>query len=123
MLKTIKIGNQEYNMKSSAFTPFKYKNEYGKDLLKEIAKINSKNKEINKLPVEDRDEAWLGEFSDILEMALRIAYTMIIEYDKNFKPYENWLEEIDNLFENTSWLQEVMELAMSTFRGGVPHKQ
>ena len=87
-----------------------------------IGKLNSKNKKINKLPAGDRDEAWLSEFSDILEMALKIAYTMITEYDKNFKPYENWLEDIDNLFENTSWLQEVMELAMSTFRGGIPHK-
>ncbi len=123
MVKTIKIGSNEYNMKSSAFTPFKYKSDYGTDLLKDIGKLNTKNKEISKLPKNQQDEAWLNELSDILEMALRIAYTMITEYKKDFKPYENWLEEIDNLFNNTEWIKEVMELAMSTFRGRVSNKE
>ncbi len=123
MIKTIKIGSNEYNMKSSAFTPFKYKSDYGTDLLKDIGKLNTKNKEISKLPKNQQDEAWLNELSDILEMALKIAYTMITEYKKDFKPYENWLEEIDNLFNNTEWIKEVMELAMSTFRGRVSNKE
>lgn len=122
MLKTIKIGNQDYNMKSSAFTPFKYKNDYKTDLLKDIGKLNGMNRDISKLNKEDQEEAWLNEIGTIMEMALHMAYTMITEYDKTFKPYDEWLQEIDNLFDNMEWIQEVMELAMSTFRGRVQDK-
>ncbi len=123
MLKTIKIGSKNYDMKSSAWTPFKYKNEYGKDLLKEIGKLNKINGSINKLPKEEQDTAWLSEFSEILEMALRMAYTMITEQNKDFMSYQNWLEGIDDLFDDNTWISEVMELAMSTFRGRVPNNK
>lgn len=116
MVKSINIGGNDYVMKSSAFTPFKYKNDYGKDLLKDVGLLNKKNREINKLKKDEQEDAWLSEFTEIVEMGLRMAYTMITEYDKTFKPYDEWLGEIDSLFDNTDWLMEVMELAMSTFQ-------
>lgn len=117
MLKTVKIGSKEYNMKSSAWTPIKYKMDYGTDLLKDISKLNKLNKEISKLKTKDeKEEAWMSEFSGFLEMAYKIAYVMITEYDKTFKSYEEWLKEIDNVFSNENWILEVMECAMSTFR-------
>ena len=64
----------------------------------------------------EKEEAWMSEFSGFLEMAYRIAYVMITEYDPGFKSYEDWLKGIDNVFNNENWILEVMECAMSTFR-------
>ena len=117
MLKTIKIGSKDYDMKSSAWTPFKYENDYGTDLLKDINAINIKNKEISALKSEqERENAWVNEISGIMKLALRIAYTMIIEYNSKFMSYDEWLKELDNVFGEFSWVQEVMECAMSTFQ-------
>lgn len=122
MVKTIKIGNQNYIMKSSAWTPFKYKSDYGHDLLKDINFLNKKNREIGKLKKDEQEEAWMDEMSGILEMALHMAYCMLTEYDKTFKPYNEWLGEIDDLLGDEAWILEVMELAMSTFRGRVQNQ-
>ena len=117
MLKTVKIGSNEYNMKSSAYTPLKYRMDYGTDLLKDIGRLNKLNNDISKLKTKaEKEEAWMSEFSGFLEMAYRIAYVMITEYDPGFKSYEDWLKGIDNVFSNENWILEVMECAMSTFR-------
>jgi hypothetical protein len=119
MLKTIRIGSKDYIMKSSAFTPFKYRSDYGTDLLKDINKLNRINMQIAKLPQDEQEQAWLDEIGNIVEMALHMAYCMITEHDKAFMPYDQWLQDIDSLFDNTNWIMEVMELAMSTFHGRV----
>lgn len=119
MVRTVRIGSKDYNMRSSAFTPFKYKNDYGSDMLKDINKLNKTNMEIAKLPAEEQEQAWLDEIGNIMEMALHMAYCMITEQDKGFMPYDKWLQEIESLFDNTSWIMEVMECAMSTFHGRV----
>lgn len=122
MLKTVRIGNKDYNMKSSAFTPFKYENDYGTDFLKDINQINKMNVKISELPEEERNNAWMDELSGIMKLILRIAYTMIIEYDGKFMSYEEWLKELDNIFADFDWVQEVMECAMSTFQRRVENK-
>jgi hypothetical protein len=120
MLKTVKIGERSYDMKSSAFTPFKYENDYGRDLLKDLNELNKKNTEISKLKTEEeRNSAWMNEINFIFKMSLQIAYVMICEQDPKFKAYDEWLKELDNAFGDPTWVQEVMELAMSTFRGRV----
>ena len=120
MLKTVKIGERSYDMKSSAFTPFKYENDYGRDLLKDLNELNKKNTEISKLKTEEeRNSAWMNEINFIFKISLQIAYVMICEQDPKFKAYDEWLKELDNAFGDPTWVQEVMELAMSTFRGRV----
>lgn len=120
MVKTIKISGKDYNMKSSAFTPFKYKNDFGTDFLKDISKIEKTYNGMKDLPKEQELEM-LGEFNNILIVYLQIAYTMISEYDPQFKPFMEWLQELDTLVtgnkENDAWIEEVLQLAMSTFRG------
>lgn len=124
MVKTVKIGDKEFNLKSSAFTPFKYENEYGSDLLKDINSINVKQKEISKLATEEeRSDAWINEIGGIMKMALRIAYTLIQEYDEKVAPYETWLKSLDHVFGEYEWMQEVMECAMSTFQRRMGDKQ
>lgn len=117
MVKTIKIGDKTYDMKSSAFTPFKYENDYGRDLLQDINSINKKQVQISKLKTEEeQNTAWLDEMGSIMKMAFQIAYVMICESNPGFKSYEEWLKELDHAFDNPTWVQEVLGLAMSTFR-------
>lgn len=118
MEKMVKIGNKEYKLKSSAFTMFKYKNDTGKDLLKEIGNLNEKYKSILDTPEEKRDEIYFNEFYDIMYNTLRLAHIMIQEADSSFMEYEEWLKNIDNLMEEPTWVVEVLQIAMSTFRGG-----
>ena len=124
MVKTIKIGSKEYDMKSSAYTVFAYKDEMGRDLLADISYINDKSTEINKLPEEAQTGAWLNEITGVIEIALKLAYIMIKEQNKEFKPYKEWLQEVDAVTgEGNSWIQEVMELAISPFLGRIQSSQ
>lgn len=119
MVKTIKISGKDYNMKSSAWTPFKYKNDFGTDFLQDIAGIE---KTYSKIKDKSKEEelSMLGEFNSIVVILLQISYTMISEYDPQFKPFDEWLQEIDTLLtgdkEEDAWIEEVLHLAMSTFR-------
>ena len=124
MVKTITIGSKEYNLKSSAFTMFSYKNQTGRDFLQDINSLNDKVKEINKLPKEEQNSAWLNEFSSIMEIALKITHIMITEQDRTFKSYDEWLKELDNLMgEGNSWLQEVLEVGIAPFFGRIQNSQ
>ena len=44
---------------------------------------------------------------------------MIKEQDKSFKPYEEWLKDLDYLFDDINWIMEVLQLAMTPFQGRV----
>ena len=124
MVKTVKIGNKEYDLKSSAYTMFKYKNDMQRDLLKDISTINDKYTEISNLPKEEQDVKWISEISGILDMALHLAYIMIQEQDSNFKTsYEDWLKELDALCEDTEWIPSVLEVGISPFLGRIQNSQ
>jgi hypothetical protein len=117
MEKIINISGVEYKMKSSAFTPFKYKNDYNRDLLKDINVIVKIEQKVSKLPKEEQDTAWLDEFGSIFEIITKIAYVMIKEADKSFKPYEDWLGDIESLYDDNNWIGEVLGLILNTFQG------
>ena len=120
MIKQIKIGNKEYGIKSSAFTIFAYKNETGRDFLKDINEINNIYNKIQKLPKEEQPSFWMEEITGIIEKALKLCYVMIKEYDKSFSlNYEEWLGELDNIFEDNSWIIEVVKVGTSPFQGRV----
>lgn len=124
MVKTIKIGDKEYNLKSSAFTMFAYKNETGRDFLQDLQELNTTVIEINKLPKEEQDAAWLKELTPIFEKALRLAHIMILEQDKTFKSYEDWLKDLDSLFsDNMTWLSDVIEVGIAPFLGRIQNSQ
>lgn len=124
MVKTVKIGNKEYDLKSSAYTMFKYKNDMNRDLLKDISMINDKYTEISNLPKEEQDIKWISEISGILDMALHLAYIMIQEQDSSFTvSYENWLKELDALCEDTEWIPNVLEVGISPFLGRIQNSQ
>lgn len=112
MKKTIKIGDKEYFMKSSAYTQFKYRDETGRRLLDDIQKLSG----INKLTESEQ----ISQVDDLIELILRMAYIMTEEADpKQVTNFEEFLKGIDGLFEETTWINEVIELATSPISRGL----
>lgn len=115
MQKNITIDNKEYSIKSSAFTMFSYKNETGRDLLEDLNLINEKFKSISAKAKEEQSNEWMKELTGILKNILKLTYIMIKESDKDFKPYEDWLHDLDDLFSDTNWIKDVIITGMSPF--------
>lgn len=111
MKKIIKIGDKEYTMQSSAYTQFKYKNDTGRKLMNDISSIQElRNTNKNDL---------LEALDDFLEIILKIAYTMIDEADsKQVNSFEDFLKNIDSLFDDETWITEVIELAVTPISRG-----
>lgn len=110
MKKIIKIGGNEYSMKSSAFTQFAYKNETGRSLLGDISKLSK---------MTDEDYTDLEKIEPIFNLILDMSYIMIKEADdKQITNREEFLKSIDSLFNDFDWINEVMELALSPFSRG-----
>lgn len=112
MKKIVNIGGKDYSMKSSAWTQFKYKNDTGRKLLQDIQSI-TKLADIQEAEV-------LGEMDDMIEILLRMAYTMIEEADPTqVQNYETFLKETDGIFEDQQWIMDVIELATSPISRGI----
>ncbi len=112
MKKIVKIGNTEYSMKSSAYTQFKYKNDTGRKMLEDLQSLT-------KLQNATEEEA-LVSVDDIVDIVLRMAFIMIEEADaKQITTYDEFLKSIDGLFDDTEWINQVIELATSPISRGV----
>jgi len=116
-MRKIQIGNNEYNFNASAFTILKYKNDYNRELYKDVKKIYDLIKPF--LSVENEDEQAMGML-EILDkfmlILLEMAYCMLTNESKDNKSFETWLEELTDLGENTRWMVDILLLAMSPFR-------
>lgn len=111
-MKTITIGNKQFNMKSSAYTQFKYRDITGRTLIKDLTDLGKKYESFGDI----KEEEALERFDDLDEFimtALRIAYIMSMEGKSFSGTFENFLMEIDNYLENLDWIGEVVELALS----------
>lgn len=112
MRKVITISGKEYTMKSSAYTQFKYKDITGRRMLKDL-------QDLGKLQNAAEEEMIEG-IDDLTEIILKMAFVMIEEADsKQVSSYEEFLKSIDNLYENTDWMNEVIELATSPISRGI----
>ena len=112
MKKIITISGKEYTMKASAYTQFKYKNDTGRRMLQDL-------QELAKLQDANQDDMING-LDDLTEIVLKMAYVMIEEADSSqVKGYDEFLKSIDNLYENTDWISEVIELATSPISRGI----
>jgi len=112
MKRIIKIGNKEYEMKSSAYTQFKYKNDTGRKLLKDLQDLTQ---------LQDKEESeMITSIDDLTDIVLRISYVMIEEADPSqVTTFEDFLKGIDGLFDNTEWINEVISLAVAPISRGI----
>ena len=108
MEKIIRISNKDYRMKASALTQFTYRDETGRSFLTDLQKL-TELKDIGSDFTSNIDV--LDNVSNLL---LKIAYIMVREADKNQTTnFEEFLGGIENLYDDTTWIQEVLELACS----------
>ena len=62
----------------------------------------------------------IGQMEDVIELLLQIAYIMIEEADPTqVTTFEEFLKGIDGLFDETAWVNEVIELAASPISRGL----
>ena len=112
MKKIVNISGKEYTMQSSAYTQFKYKNDTGRRMLQDL-------KEIAALQGADED-VMLDGIDELTEVILKMAYVMIEEADPNqVRSYDDFLKGINSLYEDTKWINEVVELATSPISRGI----
>lgn len=109
MDKKIKIGEREYNMKSSALTQFSYKDVTGRSFLKDVKKLIEMTQNKNEFSIDN-----IEIIDDINNLLLPITYVMIKEADKTqVEDYDSFLGSIDNLYDDTDWIFNVILLACS----------
>lgn len=112
-MKTIKIGTKEFQMKSSAYTQFKYKDITGKSFIKDLTNLAKKYENMKKETTEEEAIEKFDELDDFITTALRVAYIMSMEAKSFSGSFEEYLMNIDNYLENTDWISEVVDLAIS----------
>lgn len=111
MIKTIKLGGKEYQMKASAYTQFAYRNTTGRSLFKDIQKLSNINL--------DNDDIQLEVLEPVISLVLDMAYVMIDEADsKQVVNKDEFLKSIDSLFNDYDWINDVITLALSPFSRG-----
>lgn len=119
MVKTIKIDGKEFNIKSSAYTVFAYKNMWGRDFFKDIKSVSVKKAEIDKhkSSKEEKNLTWLEEMPNILNMLYNVFYTMAQEYDNKIPEYNEWLKSIPSLYsdDGKTWMEDVLVVATAPF--------
>lgn len=129
MIKTIKIGESEYVLNSNAYTRFLYKKEFNRGIFEDVQVITNFALEVqeekDRLDKENLSEeeksAKIGVFAlekldNFIDVLLQLAYIFIKCNDENFMAYEDWLKTIDTINPNDTWVSEVTELAVSSFR-------
>ena len=114
MKKIITIDGKEYEMKSSAYTQFAYKNLTGRSLLKDIQNISN---------IADKIQEDMSVIDEITEPLLDISYVMIQEANQEqVKTKEEFYKSINSIFENQEWIQEVITLAINPLSGQLQNK-
>ena len=109
MEKVITISEKNYKMKASALTQFLYKNDTGRSFISDLQKLADMQEKF-----EGDLDASIEAMDEITTILLKISYTMIKQADKEqVGTYDEFLDGIDNLYDETAWIQQVIEFACS----------
>lgn len=131
MRKIIMVGEQEYELGTSAYTPIAYKKQFGKDyfqdlfsmlqnqsLMSELNKLNSDEKELNEV-----DISILSDFD--MTFFNRLFWTFAKTANPHIKPYEQFFMEMETfpIQEIGPELMEMLNASMSTKKSQTSRKQ
>ena len=127
-MKSITICDKEYPIKCNAFTRFEYKKVFNRGIFADIKVLSefSDNQEKMKKELVKKELAdeeiekeinlymmeHLDDFIDVIE---RIAYILIYSANDKIESFENWLKAIEKIDLSDKWIQEVTEVAVSSF--------
>lgn len=104
MEKILNIGGKNIKMKSTAGTMMRYRNNFNRDFIKDLVKLQSKlNEKIEK-----------GTEFEALDLDIfeKIAWCMAKTADDNVPDIEHWLDEFET-FDVMQVLPEIMALLVS----------
>lgn len=125
------VGEQEYELGTSAYTPIAYKQQFGKDyfqdlfsmlqnqsLMSELNKLNSGEKESNEV-----DISTLSDFD--MTFFNRLFWTFAKTANPHIKPYEQFFMEMESfpIQEVGPELMEMLNASMSTKKSQTSQKQ
>jgi len=101
MEKVLIINDKEIKMKSTAGTLMRYRNNFGRDLIKDMVRLQDKLKKVNNQ----------GEQFEIVDLDLfeKIAWCMAKTADNNIPDIEHWLDNFET-FDIMKVLPEIMQL-------------
>nr|DAQ25127.1 MAG TPA: tail assembly chaperone [Caudoviricetes sp.] len=131
MRKIIMVGEKEYELGTSAYTPIAYKQQFGKDyfqdlfsmlqnqsLMSELNKLNSDEKELNEV-----DISILSDFD--MTFFNRLFWTFAKTANPHIKPYEQFFMEMEifPIQEIGPELMEMLNASMSTKKSQTSQKQ
>ena len=131
MRKIVLVGDQEYELGTSAYTPIAYKKQFGKDyfqdlfsmlqnqsLMSELNKLNSDEKELNEV-----DISILSDFD--MTFFNRLFWTFAKTANPHIKPYEQFFMEMETfpIQEIGPELMEMLNASMSTKKSQTSRKQ
>lgn len=131
MRKIIMVGEQEYELGTSAYTPIAYKKQFGKDyfqdlfsmlqnqsLMSELNKLNSGEKESNEV-----DISILSDFD--MTFFNRLFWTFAKTANPHIKPYEQFFMKMESfpIQEVGPELMEMLNASMSTKKSQTSQKQ
>lgn len=107
MEKTLNIDGKDVKFKSTAGTLMRYRMNFGRDLIKDIAKLEKRYKSVES----GEDEFEIYD----LEMFEKIAWSMAKTADNNIADIENWLDEFES-FSIMVILPEIMDLLIANMK-------
>lgn len=121
MKKKVKICGKEYDVSTNALTPFLYKKEFKVGMMADIGRLQEiyvqqqgkTEEEVEK----EVSETLMPKLDDFTEVIFRIAYILIKTSNRDFMPFDAWLESVDNFSFEDKWIAEVTELAVNSFLG------
>ena len=114
--KTVKLGNQEVTFKSSAAIPRMYRVKFGRDIFKDLSKLEKAykanvGKEGSNMQIED------------LEIFENVAYVMALHADPNIPDtIDEWLEQFE-MFSIYEVLPEILILWGTNLESDVAAKK
>lgn len=131
MRKIIMVGDKEYELGTSAYTPIAYKQQFGKDyfqdlfsmlqnqsIMSELNKLNSDEKELNEI-----DISILSDFD--MTFFNRLFWTFAKTANPHIKPYEQFFMEMEtfSIQDIGPELMEMLNASMSTKKSQTSQKQ
>lgn len=107
MEKLIKIDDKDIKFKSTAGTLMRYRNNFGRDFIKDIIALEKKFKTV---------KSGVAQFEIVeLDMFEKIAWAMAKTANNNTPDIEHWLDEF-NSFSIMQILPEIMDLLVGNLK-------
>lgn len=110
MIKQISISGKQFVMDNSMWSHKIYVEQFGSDMFKDISNVRQ-------VILNNKDKIDLAISSDLLDVALKVAYAMIVNHDEEKAiSWKDFNKQIDNIQENQGWVLEVFGFA-TMFQG------